>query len=77
MPAPTYTWFLFVEADTPTTHILAWNPQLREWLIPCGMIERPHREAVTYSPTRPLCRVCERLTQQVFEHDPRPTRADG
>ena len=72
-----YSAFFFVESSTARTHLLAWDPHIREWLIPCGMIERPHRDRVTYSPTRPLCRVCERLTQQVFERDPRPTRADG
>ena len=28
MPAPTYTWFLFVDASTPTTHFLSWNPHI-------------------------------------------------
>ncbi len=62
MPAATYTWFLFVDASTPTTHILAWNPHIREWLIPCGTIREPHRDGVTYAPTKRLCRSCTSLT---------------
>lgn len=65
----TYTWFLFVEAFTPTTHILAWDPAIRKWVIPCGTIPRPHRDRVTYAPAKPLCQTCTRLTRQTFDRD--------
>ncbi len=63
----TYTYFLFVDAGTGTTHVLAWNPIPRLWVVPCGNIDRPHRDAVTYAPYKPLCRSCARLTQETFD----------
>ncbi len=68
----TYTYFLFVDAGTGTTHILAWNPDPRQWVIPCRNIDRPHRDRVTYEPTRPLCRTCDRLTRQAFDESSVP-----
>ena len=50
---PTYTAFLFVAVNTPRTHIAAWDPELREWTVPCGMIDRPDSDCVTYAPTTP------------------------
>jgi hypothetical protein len=69
----TYTYFLFVDAETETTHVLAWDPNIREWLIPCHNIERPHRDRVTYSPTKPMCRTCINLTQPATRTAPRTT----
>ena len=59
-----FTWFLYVDSGTSVTHIAAWNPDSREWVIPCNTIDRPHRDGVTYSPTKPLCRSCDRLTRE-------------
>lgn len=58
-----YTYFLFADAGTGTTHLLAWEPDIRQWLVPCGNIERPPRHRVTYEPSAPLCLSCINLTQ--------------
>ena len=59
----TYTAFLYVDAGTGTTHLLGWDPDIRQWMVPCGNIDRPHRDSVTYAPLAPLCRSCVNLTQ--------------
>lgn len=69
-----FTFFFYVDAGTSRTHILAWNPNPREWVIPCNMIERPHRDRVTYAPTKPLCQTCSKLTWQPSESDVPRTR---
>ena len=66
-----YSAFLFIDVCTDRTHIAAWDPELREWSVPCGNIDRPHRDGVTYTPTKPLCLACARMTQQA---DDRPVR---
>ena len=66
-----YTAFLFVDAGTGTTHLLAWDPDVREWVVPCGNIDRPPRDSVTYAPSAPLCRSCINLTQSAFRTAPR------
>ncbi len=66
-----YTAFLYVDAETGTTHLLAWEPDIHEWLVPCGNIERSPRERVTYKPTEPLCLSCINLTQSVTRTAPR------
>ncbi len=58
-----FTAFLYVDAGTGTTHLTAWNPDSRQWMVPCGNIDRPHRDSVTYAPAAPLCRSCVNLTQ--------------
>ncbi len=58
-----FTAFFFIDAGTGTTHLLGWNPSLRKWVVCCGNIDRPHRDSVTYVPTKPLCRSCVNLTQ--------------
>ena len=66
-----YTWFLYVDAGTGTTHLTAWNPDIRQWVVPCGNIDRPPRDSVTYAPTKPLCRSCVNLTQPTTRTAPR------
>ena len=66
-----FTFFFYVDAGTSRTHILAWNPDPRRWVIPCNMIERPHRDRVTYAPTKPLCLTCIELTQSSTRTAPR------
>ena len=37
----TFTAFLYVDTGTETTHLLAWDPDSRQWVVPCGNIDRP------------------------------------
>lgn len=64
-----YTWFLYVDTGTGTTHIVAWDRDIREWLIPCSTIDLPPRNRVTYAPTKLLCQTCSKLTWQPSERD--------
>lgn len=64
-----YSAFLFIDARTGTTHILGWKADIREWVLPCGNIKKPHRDHTTYAPTAPLCLSCVNLTSQP---DPAP-----
>ena len=66
-----YTWFLYVDVGTGTTHLLAWDPDIRQWVVPCGNVDRPPRDRVTYAPTSPLCRSCSKLTQPITRTAPR------
>ena len=66
--------FLFVDAGTGTTQILAWHHDTRRSFIPCGNIGWPPRDCVTYEPTKPLCRTCDKMTRQVFDRDVPRTR---
>ena len=55
--------FYFVDVGTAATHLFAWDRHASEWRVPCGLIRRPQREDVTYAPTKPMCRLCVRLTK--------------
>ena len=57
-----YTAFLYVDAGTGRTHLLGWDPVAREWRVPCGLIPQPTTNQVIYSPDKPLCLLCVRLT---------------
>ena len=63
-----FTAFYFVDAGTETTHLLAWDPDSRQWVVPCDNIDRPPRDSVTYAPSAPLCRSCVNLTQPTRPH---------
>ena len=64
----TFTAFLYVDAGTGRTHLAAWDSVSRRWSVPCGLIKQPGTDQVTYSPDKPLCLLCTRLTA------PRATR---
>lgn|GEM_PF-6132335 len=56
-----YRWFHLVEFGS-RTHLVGWRRH--EWRPVCGLF--PARSGrVTYSPTLPLCRTCERLTSEL------------
>ena len=58
-----YTAFLFLDAGTGRTHLLGWDPLVKEWLMPCGLVKQLTSGQVTYSPDKPLCRNCSNLTR--------------
>ena len=57
-----FTVFYFIDVNTAATHLLAFDRDVREWRVPCGLISKPKRENVTYAPTKPMCQKCVRLT---------------
>jgi len=67
-----YSAFLYLDAGTGRTHLCGWDPIGREWRVPCGLIPQPDREWVTYSPTKPLCLLCVRLTAPGVTRYPSP-----
>jgi len=73
-----YAGFYFIDTGTSVTHLAAWREDTR-WSIPCGLIALPGADAVTYTPTKPLCKLCDRMTRQTFDRDAvlRRSRADG
>ena len=60
----TYTAFYFVDAGTARTHIATWRNSNEGWTIPCGLIDA-RSDNVTYTPTKPLCQLCDRKTSQL------------
>ena len=59
-----YSAFLFIDVDTPRTHIAAWRNRDEGWTIPCGLIPLPPSDTVTYAPTKPLCLLCAKKTHE-------------
>ncbi len=72
----TYVAFYFIDSATACTHLFAFDRNSGEWRVPCGLISRPNRNQVTYSPTRPMCRTCVRRTEPKVTPKPARRAAD-
>ena len=70
-----YSAYLYLDVHTARTHLAAWRNRDEGWIIPCGLIALPPSDAVTYSPRRPLCQTCSRLTE-TFDVIRTPTRKE-
>ncbi len=67
-----YVAFYFVAVNTAATHLLAFDRDAQEWRVPCGLIAKPTRDAVTYSPRKKMCGKCVRLTEPRITQRPAP-----
>ena len=63
-----YQAFYLIDAGTERIHLVGFDPVAGEWLVPCASIPPPTEDAITYSPTKPLCVTCANLT-----HGPSPS----
>ena len=57
-----YQAFYLIDAGTGKTHLAGFDPIAGEWEVPCASIPPPDEDAITYSPTKPLCVTCANLT---------------
>ena len=74
---PDFTAFYFFDSGAPRTHIAAWDANVKKWVVPCQHVEVPTNDQITYAPTKPLCRTCDRMTRQLDRDVPRRSRTDG
>ena len=57
-----YQAFYLIDVGTGKTHLAGFDSVAREWRVPCASIPPPTEDAITYSPTKPLCVTCANLT---------------